>query len=141
MPFMPEGMPLPNVNERDTAEFWAACRRHEMVVQRCAECGTFRHTPMPICYKCRSFQYEWAPVSGKGVVFSYTIIHNMVHPALRGHDPFNVVVVELPDAGNVRMVGNVLDCPNDQMYVGMPVEVTWDDVNENVTLPLWRPAR
>ncbi|MEE8370005.1 MAG: OB-fold domain-containing protein [Dehalococcoidia bacterium] len=140
MSYLPEGMPLPNVKEPDSAEFWAAAKRHELVVQHCTDCGTYRHTPMPICYVCRSFSFEWAKLSGKGVVFTYTIIHNPVHSALKERCPFNVVVVELPEAGNVRMVGNLIDCPDDQIKVGMPVQVAWDDINDDVTLPLWRPA-
>ncbi len=140
MSYFPEGMPLPNVTEPDSAEFWAAAKRHELVVQRCTDCGTYRHTPLPICHACRSFSFEWAKLSGKGVVFTYTIIHNPVHSALKDRCPFNVVVVELPDAGNVRMVGNLIDCPDDQIKVGMPVDVAWEDTNDDVTLPLWRRA-
>src|SRR5690242_17003857 len=120
MPYMPEGMPLPDVHDREAAEFWAAAKRHELVVQRCTDCGVFRHTPLPICHKCRSFAYEWKRVSGQGIVFSYTIVHHPVHPALRERVPYNVVVIELPDAGNVRMVGNAIDCGNDELRVGMP---------------------
>jgi uncharacterized OB-fold protein len=96
---------------------------------------------MPICHACRSWRYEWKQVSGRGTVFTYTIAWNPVHPALRsGRCPYNVVVVELPDAGGVRMVGNAVDCANEDIYVGMPVEVVWEDVNPDVTLPLWRPV-
>ncbi|MDO8473687.1 MAG: OB-fold domain-containing protein [Dehalococcoidia bacterium] len=138
MPYMPAGMPIPDVKDPQYKDWWAFCKQHKLVIQRCAECGTFRHLPDILCYKCHSFKYEWHPVSGKGVVYSYIIPYHPAHPALKGRVPYNVVIVELSDAGNVRMVGNIVDCPNEQVKVGMPVEVTWEDVNDSVTLPQWK---
>lgn len=140
MPYL-EGIPLPDVKDWNTREWWEHCRQHRLVVQRCRACGTFRHPPSPICYLCRSFDHEWAPVSGKGVVYTYTIPHHPSHPAVRERVPYNVVVVELADAGRVRMVGNLLDCKPDEIAIGMAVEVVFQDVNESVTLPQWRKAR
>ena len=95
---------------------------------------------MPVCHACRSSGYEWHPVSGKGVVFTYIIAHHPPNPAYQDQVPYNVVLVELPDAGNVRMVGNLLDCALDEVRVGMAVEVEFEDVNNDVTLIQWRPT-
>lgn len=135
---MPEGLPLPNTTEYETKEWWEHCKRHELVIQRCTDCGTFRHTPTIVCYNCQSFNYEWHKVSGKGVVYSYTICHHPAHPAVRERVPYNVVLVELPDAGGVRMIGNLVDCPNEEIRIGMPVEVTWEDITDDVSLPQWK---
>ena len=134
------GFPLPDTKDWNTREWWDHVKRHELVIQRCKACGAFRHTPVPICSQCRSFDYEWHPVRGKGVVYSYTIAYHPPSPAMKDLVPYNVVVVELPDAGNVRIVGNLLDVPNEEIRVGLPVEVTFEDVNEEVTLPQWRRA-
>ena len=135
-----EAAALPDVHEWDSREWWAHVKQHRLVVQRCAECGTFRHPPMPVCHACRSFEYEWHPVSGKGVVFTYIIAHHPPSPAYKDQMPYNVVLIELPDAGKVRMVGNLLDSPPQDVRVGMAVRVEFEDVNDDVTLTQWRPA-
>ncbi len=141
MPYMPQGMPLPDTKDPSIKGFWEHTKKHELVVQRCAKCGTFRHTPTLVCYNCQSFDYEWYKVSGKGRVYSYTIVHHPAHPVLKGKVPYNIVLVELPDAGGVRVVGNLIDgTPNEEIHIGMPVEVTWEDINEEVTLPQWKQA-
>ncbi|MDO8670622.1 MAG: OB-fold domain-containing protein, partial [Dehalococcoidia bacterium] len=63
-----------------------------------------------------------------------------VHPALKERVPFNLVIVELPDAGNVRLAGNVIDAPFEELYIGMPVEVVFEDYPEGVTLPRFKRA-
>lgn len=138
-PFFPEGMPLPAV-EPDTAGWWAAVREHRLVIQRCHHCGTFRHPPVPVCYICQSFDFRWAPVSGRGLIYSYTEAVHPVHPALKTHGPYNIVVVELPDAGNVRLVGNLLDTPYEAIRIGLPVEAVFEDIPPDVTLVQWRPS-
>ena len=137
MPYLPFGTPLPRPTE-DDAGWWEACRRHELVIQRCADCGTFRHTPRPVCFKCRSFNFVWQPVSGRGRIFSYTIAHHAVHPALRERVPYNVIVVELPDADGVRVVSNLVGGDEDPPQIGEEVEVVWEDVAEDISLPRFR---
>ncbi|MDO8671517.1 MAG: OB-fold domain-containing protein [Dehalococcoidia bacterium] len=138
MPYL-EKIPLPKPSIED-APFWEACHRHELVIQRCTNCRTFRHTPTPVCYNCQSFDFEWVKVSGKGTVFTYTNVAHPVHPALKERVPFNLVIVELPDAGNVRLAGNVIDTPFEELYIGMPVEVIFEDYPEGATLPRFKRA-
>jgi len=140
--FMPQGVPLPGAEAgTPDAEFWEACRRHELVVQRCSDCDTFRHTPELICYECYSFNYRWEQVSGRGTVYSHMNVVHPVHPALMQVGPFNVVLVELSDAQGIRMIGNMVDCAYEDIHIGMPVEVVFEDHdNEEVTLPLWKRA-
>jgi uncharacterized OB-fold protein len=130
--------PQPDTQDWNTKEWWAHMKQHRLVIQRCAKCRTFRHPPSPVCFKCRSFEYEWAPVSGRGVIYTYTIAYHPPSPAMAQAVPYNVVLVELPDADNTRLVGNLLDAKDSEIAVGKPVEVAWDDVNDNVTLPQWR---
>lgn len=139
MGYLPEGLPLPNTQEIDTREWWAHCKERRLVVQRCTRCGTCRHPPVPACYNCHSFDWQWHQVGGRGMIHSYIICHHPAHPALRGHPPYNVILVELADAGGARMVGNLLDVPNEQIRIGMEVEVTWEEKGD-VVLPQWRRA-
>ena len=139
MAYLPDAMPLPATDEIDTKEYWEHVTRKEFVVQQCSDCGTFTHPPGPICYACHSFNHKLTPVEGKGQIYSYIICYHPVHPALRDHPPYNVAIVELPEVGGVRFVGNIIDADNDELYVGMPVKATFEE-RGGVTYPQWLKA-
>ncbi len=131
----PRPVPYPD----DASEgFWEACARHELVIQKCSECGTFRYPPRPMCPSCSSMEYGSEPASGRAKVWSWVIAHPPVLPAFADRVPYNVVVVELEEG--VRMVGNAVECDNEDLHDGMAVEVAWDDVEDGVSIPVWRPA-
>jgi len=123
-----------------TAPFWDACRRRELRLQRCADCSTFRQPPSPGCPRCGSARSDWPLLSGRGTVFSYTIVHHAAVPPLAGDVPYNVVVVELDDAPGARLISNVLDAEPSDVTVGMRVEIAWDEVRPDVVLPRFRRA-
>jgi len=127
--------PLPQIT-LETKEFWEGCKRHELLIQRCKDCGTYRHYPRPMCPNCGSWHVEWAKVSGKGKVYTYIVAHRPFHPAFFSDVPYAVVIVELEEG--VRIVSNVVDCRPDDIYIGMPVEVVFDDVTDEVTIPRFR---
>ena len=125
-------VPLPDA---DSAPFWEAAAQRRLVLQRCAACQTLRHPPRPMCPSCLSFEDEWIPASGRGRVWSWVVAHPPVLPAFAERTPYNVIVVELEEG--VRMVGNLTgDQPPRE---GMPVQVVFEDVEEGVTLPQWKP--
>jgi uncharacterized protein len=121
-------------------EYWDRCARHVLAFQRCASCGTFRHPPVPVCYVCRSTESEWAEVPGTGTVYSFTIVTHAVHPDLVDRLPFNVALVELPEAPGVRLVTNVVDAAPEDMAVGMRVRLHWDDLSTGASLPRFERA-
>lgn len=123
-----------------TAPFWDACRRRELRLQRCADCRTFRQPPSPGCPHCGSARSDWPLLSGRGAVFSYTIVHHAAVPSLAADIPYNVVVVQLDDAPGARLISNVLDVDPSDVAVGMRVEVAWDEVRPDVVLPRFRRA-
>ena len=140
--YLPEGLPSPRAQRTglDT-EFWAATKRHELVVQRCNSCKAFQWGPEWICHKCLSFDMGWHKVSGKGRIYSWERPWHPVHPALKGHGPYVVVLVELPDAGNVRMLGNLLGDPRQDVPIGATVEAVFephDDAKPPFTLVQWK---
>jgi len=118
-----------------TAEFWERCKRHALAFQCCANCGTFRHPPVDVCYVCRSTDTEWREISGEGTLYSFTIVTHAVHPALLTRVPFNVALVEFPDAPGVRLITNVVDTSPEDLEIGMPVRVQWEDLSNGQTLP------
>ena len=130
--------PLPQVTP-EMKPFWDAARRHELVVQRCTGCGTHRFPARDICSRCLSRDAAWTPVSGRGSVFSWAIMHQVYHPGFAAEVPYAVVVIELDEG--VRLVSNLVDCAPADIRAGMPVEVVFDDVASDVSLPKFRPRR
>lgn len=138
--YLPAGLPVPApaVDGLDK-EYWEAAGRHELVVQRCNACKGFQWGPEWLCYQCHSFDLGWHKVSGRGVIYSWERIWHPVHPALKEACPYLVVLVELPDAGNVRMVGNLLGDAMQEVPIGGAVEAVFEDHPEDgVTLVQWR---
>ena len=131
-------LPLP---DQDTAEFWSGCARHQLLMQRCARCKQFRFYPRPMCPHCNSMESEWVRMSGRGRVYSWVVARPPVLPAFQSLVPYAVVLVALDEDPELRLVGNLLDCPLEEIRMDMPVEVTFQEVAEGVTLPQWRPAR
>jgi uncharacterized OB-fold protein len=133
----PSDMPLPQV-EPLTEPFWAATREGRLVIQRCTGCGTFRHLPHVLCAACQSGAYEWVESAGHGTVYTYTIVTHSVHAATVAAVPYNVVVVQLDDCGGVLVPSNVVDCAAEQVHVGMPVEVVFERITDEITIPRFR---
>jgi len=127
--------PLPQITP-EMAPFWAAARRHDLVVQRCRGCGTFRFPARDLCSRCLSREAEWAPVSGRGTVFTFAVMHQVYHPGFADEVPYAVVVVELEEGA--RVVSNLVGCAVRDISIGMPVEVVFEDVTPEVTLPKFR---
>jgi len=118
-------------------EYWDACRQGRLVVQRCSGCRRLRFFPSLGCPHCGSDQLTWERVSGRGRIYSWVVVHPPVLPAFAGKVPYNVVLVELEEG--VRMVSSLVDCPNDRIAIGMPVEVLFEPLTDEITLPKFRP--
>ena len=131
--------PLPGMDGL-TQEFYDFCKEEALCFQKCTSCGTFRHVPREMCAQCNSFEWEWIPSSGKGTIYSWVVINRALHPAFYDPNPEAVpmapVVVEMEEG--VRLLGNMVDCPPDQLKMDMPVEVVYEAVTEDVTLPRFR---
>ena len=129
------GAPLPVLNQ-DNAPFYEAARRGELRFQKCSDCGLFRHYPRPICPACLSRRSTWELSTGRGTVYTWTIVRGPTLPAFEAKLPYNVVDV-LMDEG-VHFVSEVLDCAPEEIHAGMPVEATFLPVTDDVTLVKFR---
>ena len=121
--------------DQDTVEYWEKLQETKQLhLQRCQHCKTYSHPPRPTCHKCRTFDMEWVPASGKGVIHSYVVYHRSVHPGFK--TPYEVILVELEEG--VRLVSNMVDCEPNEVYIGMPVEVVVDQAFEDVAMPRFK---
>lgn len=140
--YLPKGMPIPvPMADGLDAPYWEATRRGELLVQRCGACGTWQWGPEWLCHACRSFDMKWTPVAPTGMIYSWERPWHPVHPALKDHGPYIVVLVELPQAGNVRMIGNLLGDPLQTVTIGAAVEAVFEpheDADPPYTLVQWR---
>ena len=128
----------PFLEELEAKPFWANLREHKLTAQRCNACGKFfTYPPQGSCPHCLSPDFTWVDLSGNGKVYSFVTYHRAWHPAYQDKVPYNVSLVDL--AEGPRLITNVVDCPPDQVKIGMNVEVVYED-NEEFTLPKFKPA-
>ncbi len=128
--------PLP-VIDSDNKEFWESCKRHEMRLQKCKECGYVRYYPSPVCHKCSSFNAEWAKMSGYGTIYTFSVVYRPPSEAFVKDVPYVYGIVEL-DEGPM-MPTNIVGIEPEKVRIGMRVQVTYKDVTPEVTLPQFKP--
>jgi uncharacterized protein len=119
-------------------EFYKYCKQHELRFQRCTDCGAWRHLPRPMCGECGSFNYEWARSSGRGKVYSWITVVQAMVPAFNDAVPYTVPLVDLDEG--VRMVAMIQGVAPEAMKIGMQVEIVFEDVTPEITLPRFRRA-
>lgn len=130
--------PLPLVDNWNRP-FWEAAREHRLIVQKCGACGTLRHPPGPVCPACQSPTLEWTEVSGRGTIWSWVRFHQNYFPGFAGEIPYNVVYIQL--AEGPFLISNLVDLPDARdPRCDDEVEVVFDDVTPEVTLPKFRLA-
>jgi uncharacterized OB-fold protein len=128
-------MPVPDAESRP---FWEGCREHRLRIERCADCATARFPPASLCPHCRSGRSEWITASGRGTVFSWIVVRHPVPKDIYAPEvPYVVALVELEEG--VRMPTNLVGCAPEAIRAGMPVEVVFEDVSADITLPRFRP--
>ncbi len=126
--------PLP-VPDGDTKPYWDAAKEHRLVIQRCQDCQHAIFYPRSICPQCMSDRVAWIGATGKGTVYSYTVVHRA--PAQFADDaPYVVALIDL--AEGVRMMSNVVGSPPSSVRIGAAVEVVFDDVTSDISLPKFR---
>ncbi len=126
--------PLPKPSPT-SLPFWDSVRRHQLKLQRCSACHKFIYYPRTRCPYCMGDRLEWQPVSGRGKVYSYTVVRRASHRAFM--DPYVLAIVELEEGP--RMTTNIV-APPESVRVDMPVAVYFDDVTPDNTLVKFKPA-
>jgi uncharacterized protein len=118
--------------------FFDGARRHQLMLQQCSACGVVMWSVKPRCDNCWSADIHWVQAKGKGTLYSFTLVHQVYHPAFAAEVPYNIAQVDLEEG--VRIITNVVGCSNAELQIGMPLEVTFDNLTDEVTLPKFKPA-
>lgn len=143
--YLPAGLPIP-VAEADglSQPFWSALRENRLLVQRCGHCQAWQFGPEWICHQCHCFDPQWQEVEPRGRIYSWERVWHPVHPCLKERGPYLVVLVELPHAGHVRMLGNLLGDALQEVVIGAEVQGVFEhheDASPAHTLLQWRVAK
>ncbi len=129
--------PVP-VPDAASQPFFAGAREHRLMLQQCQACGTMHWPVQSRCSVCLSTDVTWVQASGKGTLYTFSLMHQVYQPGFTSEVPYNVAEVDLEEG--VRMITNIVGCANADLRIGMPLEVTFEDIADEVSLPKFKPA-
>jgi uncharacterized OB-fold protein len=118
-----------------TQPYWDGAHRRQLLIQRCHACHQAIHPPLPMCPRCRAEQLDWVAASGKGIVYSKTVVHHAAHTAMVDKVPYLVVLVTLEEGP--RVVSSMRGIAFEDVAIGMPVRVLFEALTPDLTLPLF----
>jgi uncharacterized protein len=124
--------------EPETQPFWDGTREGRLLVKRCADCGRAHFYPRPFCPHCWSAEVTWEEVSGRATLYTWSVVHRNDLPPFPQRVPYVAAVVDLEEGP--RMMTNVVGCDPSALKIGMPLEVTFEERTDEVTVPVFRPA-
>ena len=130
-------LPIPE-NPAVAKEFWAGTKRHELLMPRCKRCGDLFWYPREQCPHCSSKDLDWVRVSGKGRVYTYTIVNQAADAEYQKETPYVFAAIDLDEG--TRFISNVIGCPPEEVRVDMPVTAVFEDVTPQWTLVKFKPA-
>jgi len=128
--------PIPAL-EPLTEAFWRACRAGRLEMTRCRPCAWFIHPSRPLCPRCHGRDLEVAPLGGRARLFSYTLNHKSWFPGQEV--PYAIGLVELEEQEGLRLLTRLVDCPPERLAIGLPLRVVFENVSDEVALPLFAP--
>jgi hypothetical protein len=129
--------PIP-VSSDESRPYWAGMKEHKLMMPRCDDCGKAWFPPTQFCTHCSSRNWKWSQMSGRGKVFSYVVYHRVYHPGFAGEVPYAVAVIALEEGP--RMLSNVTGIAVEDITCDMPVEIVFDDITDEATIPKFRPV-
>ena len=129
---------LPDLKNETSAPYWASVKEHQMRLQKCDDCGHVRFPYNTICTDCLSPNAQWLPVTGNGTLYSWVQFYQRYHAGWEDELPYNVAYVLLDEG--VGLITNLVNVKPEDITIGMPVKIYYDDVTPEVTLPKFQPA-
>ncbi len=136
MPDANRPKPLPVITE-ESRPFWEGCQQGKLLLQYCDRCQLYQFYPRLYCMQCEAEHPRWVEASGRGVIYSYTIIRQNRSPEFANDTPYNVAIVQLEEGP--RMLSNIVDIAPAELRVDLPVTVVFDRVSDTISLPRFRP--
>ncbi len=137
MPDSAHAKPLPIVTD-ENRPYWEGCRQGKLLLQHCQQCHQYQFYPRLYCMQCGSDKLQWAEASGRGRIYSYTIIHRNKTPEFVQDVPYNVAIIQLDEGP--RMMANIVGSDNSQLRVDLPVTVVFDPVTDEISVPRFQLA-
>lgn len=136
-------IPVPDLSDPLFAPFWEALRDGRLSVQSCGSCGLIRWPPRAACRSCHSFDVAWIDVSAVGTLFTWTVVTHPMMPAFRDSVPYVVGLVTLDARSDVRILGNVVDIPPDELWIGMPLTAEFPAAGKDGAFNVihWKPSQ
>ena len=128
---------LPTI-EPETRPFWDGAAEERLVIQRCGACGRWQYYPRPFCKACWSEDVTWAEACGRATLYTYSIVRRNDLPPFDHRVPYVAAIVDLEEGP--RMVSEVVDCPLEEVTIGMGLAVTYRDLADGLKLPVFRPV-
>lgn len=122
----------------ETQPFWDAARAGTLLIRRCLDCGRFHFYPRPFCPVCWSTNVEWVQAGGRATLYTWSVVRRNDLPPFHERVPYVAAVVDLDEGP--RMMTNVVDCDFDGLEAGMPLDVVFQPISDDVTIPVFRPG-
>jgi uncharacterized protein len=129
--------PLPQIDD-DGRAYWAGLAAGRLLLQHCLDCGHVQFYQRALCGRCLGSRLEHRAASGQGTIYSFSTVYRPPAPEFKDDVPYTVVLVEL--AEGPRMLSSLVDCAPERVTIGIPVEIVYDRISDEVTLPRFRPA-
>ena len=138
---MEPNRPLPTPITPEAKPYWDGLKEHKLMLPKCQDCGKPFFYPRVLCPNCHSRNITWVQASGKGKLFSFEIVHQQLNRRFKIPTPFVLAMIELDEGP--RLMSNLINVEPDPAHVkcDMPVEVVYEQVTDDVTIPLFQPAR
>jgi uncharacterized protein len=130
--------PLPLIND-ETRPYWDYCKQHELRMQKCSDCGHIRFPLSPVCPRCHSMHSQWEKLSGKGNIYTFTVYRVAYHPAFKDAVPYVLAIIRLAEGPSLE--SNIIGCQPEDVKIDMPVEVSFEDITPEITLPKFKPTK
>ena len=132
---------LPDVNDVETSPFWEGTRQGKIRFPKCKNCHQFQWYPCVLCPNCHSSNIEWQTITSMPRLYSWTCVRRPLGPHFAIWGPYIVAYVEFDEAPDLRLVSNLVDCRPEEVYIGMPLEAAFQHINDEVTIPLFKPMK
>jgi uncharacterized OB-fold protein len=130
--------PLP-VPDEASLPFFQGAREHRLMIQQCRACGTAHWPVRSRCPVCFSTEIVWVQASGQGTLSTFTLVHQVAHPGFACEVPYVLAEVDLPEG--LRILSTIVGCPHAELCIGMPLAVTFEDISDEISLPVFCPVR